>query len=76
MSDLNVIFVSFWVYIKIDANIFSEEELRLFEHGGIPLTDSEADSDSVRGSVSIGDIENSTNPLNPSRYSTIPKMIR
>lgn len=50
-------------YHQIDANTFSEDDLRMFENGGIPLSDSDMDSDSMRGSIS--DMEGSTNPLNP-----------
>lgn len=43
----------------------------MFEQGGIALSDSDMDSDSMRGSGS--DMEQSTNPLNPNTARTQPK---
>lgn len=37
--------------------------MRLFEHGGVPLSDSE--SDGMRGSVNIADIENNISVKKP-----------
>ena len=44
--------------------MFSEDELRMIEHGGVPLSDSEAESEGMRSSVSMSDIDKSVNPPN------------
>ena len=50
-------YLGYLLIIQIDENTFSEEEMKLFEQGGIAMSDS--DTDSVRGSVNMADIEQS-----------------
>lgn len=54
MRELNVnifnlisLLINVFIYVKIDRNVFSDEDLRLIENGGISLSESEIDIDVI-----------------------------